>query len=203
MGEDEDFARSVRQEQVLLWAIAARRELHHWDRDVAAAASLRLHRKPEPRNLTWMAEIDRHFALVALANLVRALRCADVDVVMDDEDLPERLTDLRNVNEHWDDYMPNFSAGRKIRGPQPSGKRFAEKYPGASPYQAWSLDTDQGAMLGPATPVALVLAFVERVEAAVLAQRPDLAEVRPEPEENPWLGEDAGDWLPRYWPRET
>lgn len=203
MGEDEDFVRSVRQEQVLLWAIAARRELHHWDRDVAAAASLRLYGKPEPRILTWTAEIDRHFALVALANLVRALRYADVDVAMENKDLPERLTDLRNVNEHWDDYMPTFSAGRKIRGPQTSGGQFAEKYPGASPYQAWSLDTDQGAMLGPDTPVPLVLTFLGQVETAVLAQRPDLVAVIPEPEESPWLGEDAGDWLPRYWPRET
>jgi hypothetical protein len=73
---DEYFDDVMVDRQRLLWTMATRRQLERWEPIVAAAVRDRwIGRHPSEADV-WLAEIERHLALVAARNLVRALEPA-------------------------------------------------------------------------------------------------------------------------------
>jgi hypothetical protein len=184
--------------QLLFWTIATRRLLEQWEASVAEIISLELQSKPEPGQLIWRNQADRHFLFLAARNLLRAADLAAESLI--ETALAETLKDVRDLLEHWDENMPIFNGNVKGAPPRLSGKRFAERNPAATPYWSSTWTSKEGPLLFPSGPPAVQLHnALDEVETVVIRRRPELSEYIPERTDQPWLGDDWGDarWFPK------
>jgi hypothetical protein len=192
------FERLMLDRQILFWAITTRRQLERWEACVAEIISLHLQSNKPPGQLTWRSQAEHHFVFLAARNLVRAAELAVESSI--ETPLAETLKDVRDLLEHWDENMPVFNSRPKGIPPRPSGKRFAERNPTATPYWSSAWDSKKGPLLFPSGPPAADLHnAVDRVETSVTGRRPELIKFIPERIDQPWLGDDWGEnrWFPK------
>jgi hypothetical protein len=181
--------------QRLLWSVATRRQLERWEPLVAAYLRASLAGQPPDAGLVWSAEIEHHFGLVAAHHLLGALDESPPSCVPVDTLLRAELTEGRHLHEHWVDNMPVFNVvPRPAQPPRQSGRSFAARNPGRSPYWWLGFDSKKGAMLTPQAPVQDLHRLLDAVE--VLASDPALTEYLPPRAPSPWLYEN-GEWWPK------
>jgi hypothetical protein len=191
------FSGSAIHRQVLLWVIAARRQLDRWEILVADIVSSPP-AKPDGKTV-WAAETERHLALVALHHVTTAARLADLDQSIDPT-LDDDLKSLRDLNEHWDENQPIFNVHPRPAEPsRKSGRRFTENHPDDSPYGAFAWASDRGPLLMPSLPAAQVHDLLDSLTAEIVKIQPLLSEYVPDRPVSPWMGETAG--RDRWWPR--
>ena len=184
----------------LRWAIATRRQLERWEPYVAAA----LRDDGLEDADIWLAETEHHFALVAAAHLIQAVeKLAPTRGIAIDPTIRQELIEGRDLHEHWYENVPVFNVVRFHRGkrlpsepPRPSGRDFAARNPGVSPYSWLRFRNKTGPMLLPHVSAPALHEFVDAVEADVLARDESLARFVPERAPSPWVVED-GEWWPR------
>jgi hypothetical protein len=183
--------------QRLVWAVATRRQLERWERIVARIV-LGGFAGDKPEGLdVWSAEIERHFALVAGRNLLRALELDPPSTVAVEPTLRDELREGRDLQEHWPDNMPIFNAWpRPAAPPRPSGKSFAACNPERTPYGQFDWTNKTGARLLPNVSSPALHQLLDEVEAEVLADDAALAEYVPPRAPSPWLHEN-GEWWPK------
>jgi hypothetical protein len=148
-----------------------------------------------PGELVWRSEAERHLTLVAAAHLARSLDLPKADVAS--PELLSILRDMRNVQEHWDEYLPGFlSSPRGIL--KRSGKRFAEHFPDSVPWSSFAWNSKDGPMLlaGKISAAELHEAL-DQIETAVLQAWPSLTEFVPEQVPSPWTDTPGEGWWPK------
>jgi hypothetical protein len=92
-------------------------------------------------------------------HLRKALEASDVTVRFPD-DLAELVRHLRNLHEHWDQHQSSF--GDEALPKSQSGRWFAERYPGKSP---WSRDWSErdGYVIGDALRLSELDAVIDQI----------------------------------------
>jgi hypothetical protein len=191
------FDATMLNRQRLLWAIATRRQLERWEPLVAAILRDSLARRPSDAVLVWSAEIEHHFGLIAAHHLLVALDGAPASGVPVDGLLRAELTDGRHLHEHWVDNMPVFNVvPRPAPPPRQSGRSFADRNPGESPYWWLGFDSKKGAMFTPKASAQELHRLLDAVETDVLASDSMLAEYVPPRVPSPWLHR-GGEWWPK------
>lgn len=184
--------------QLLFWTITTRRQLEQWEASLAEIISLGLQSNQPAGQQIWRNQADHHFLFLAARNLVRAADLAAESLI--ETPLAETLKDVRDLLEHWDENMPIFNGNLKGVPLRPSGKRFAERNPAATPYWPSAWNSKEGPLLFPSGPPAGELHnALDGVETFVIRRRPELIEYIPERTDEPWLGDDWGDarWFPK------
>jgi hypothetical protein len=195
---DDYFDNTMITRQRLLWAIATRRQLERWEPIVATLLRDELAgRRPANGADVWSAEIERHFALVAARNLLRALALPPASSVSIEATLRDELIEGRNLNEHWPDNMPVFNVTpRAEEPPHKTGKRFAERNPDRGPYGQSNWNNKKGALLLPNVSAPALHQLLDAVEADVLPKNAALSEYMPPRAPSPWIHEN-GEWWPK------
>ena len=196
----EYFNEHAIDRELLLWAVATRRQLDRWEACVAEIVRLG---QALPGELVWRSSAERHLVFVSARHLVRATALSNDPPL--DAPLSDGITDVRNLLEHWDENAPIFNKWPQVipegdaKRRFPSRKRFAEQHPEVTPFSSFAWDSTSGPKLLPTIPAHMLHAALDVVEAAVLQRRPELAEFVSERDPSPWLGEDAGN--DRWWPK--
>lgn len=194
---DDYFSGQTVNRQLLIWAIASRRQLERWEPLIAASVRSQLNGPPFGNALIWEAQIEHHFLMIASRNLIHAIDLTDGAIAIDPT-IRAELIEGRDLNEHWSENLPVF-LGRRGEPRYPSGKRFAERNPKRSPYWWLGWSNADGPRVLPNVPAHAIHKLVDRVEEVVLAQDPRFKRFVPERQPSPWLGQDAG--RDRWWPR--
>jgi hypothetical protein len=194
---DEYFDDTMRDRQRLLWGVATRRQLERWEPLVAAFWRTSLAGRHADGALVWAAEIEHHFALIAAHHLLDALELPPASDVPIDPILRDELAQRRDLLEHWEDNLPVFMVTpRPGQPPRRSGRGFAARNPGLSPYWWLRFDNKRGALLMPKAPAPTLHSLLDAVEAEVLAGDPGLADYVPPRAPSPWIHEN-GEWWPK------
>jgi hypothetical protein len=182
----------------LFWAIATRVQLGRWEPLVAAHVREASYKIPFPATCYWQAQREWHFCLIAARNLIRALDRLDPPLTMD-QVMRQEISEVRDLNEHWEDNAPVFNVRPRTKQPgRRSGQAFAVRNPGRGPYYPLAWDSQVGAKLAPNVPAAAVHELLDRVEARVLKEYPDLAGFVPPPSPSPWVEHpERHGWEPR------
>lgn len=198
MGDDYFNERTVNR-QLLMWAIACRRQLDRWEPFVAAFVRSQLNGPPFGDALIWEAQIEHHFLLIAARNLIRAIDMTDGAIPIEPT-IRAELIEGRDLIEHWSENLPVFLVRPRSREPRyPSGKSFAERNPEATPYWWLGWSSADGPQVLPNVSAHALHELVDRVEEAVLARDPGFRRFMSVRQASPWLGEEAG--RDRWWPR--
>jgi hypothetical protein len=185
--------------ELLIWSIATRRELDRWEAHVAEITLLGFAKEKLSGRLNWETSTERHFTFVAARNMVRALNLVAPDLV--DQHVKDTLRAVRNVLEHWDDYMPIFNVTPRASIPRKgfsAGTWFSEHHEG-SPFSAWAWNSSTGPKLLQKFPASDLRAALDAVDRWVLEQDPVFAEYIPPVVPSPWFGPEAG--RDQWWPK--
>ena len=188
----------------MLWASAVRCQLERWDSFVSryAMASLQPNLNPAPESPIvvateeiWQGQIDRHFLLIAAANMLKAISLLDPPPAVDPLVAAE-LREARDLNEHWSENMPVFNTWPRSRSPKyPSGRDFAKRNPRSGPYCWWAWNSQSGPLVTPNVSAmqlhSLVNAIVEQPGMGVSGHVREASPVR-------WIQptSDGGAWWP-------
>jgi hypothetical protein len=183
--------------QRLLWTVATRVQLERWEPLVAASLlDSFAGRQPDDGDV-WSAAIEHHFALVAAHHLLQALKLPPAAGVPVDEILRAELIEGRHLHEHWEENLPVFNVNPPPKQPKRrSGKAFAARNPGRSPYWWLGWSNQTGARLLPNVTAPALHRLLDDVEAEVLASDPALSRFVPPRAPSPWLYE-GGEWWPK------
>jgi hypothetical protein len=183
--------------QRLLWTIATRRQLERWE-PVKAAIVLDFLRGRQPDGPDiWSAEIEKHLALVAAVNLLRALDLSPPTAVSIEPILRAELKEGRDLVEHWPDNMPVFNVSPRVQQPpRSSGKSFAARNPRRRPYGQIDYRPETGVWLLPNVSAQALHRLLDDVEAEVLSKNDSLRRFIPPRAPSPWLREGSR-WLPK------
>lgn len=187
--------------EVLLWTIGTRCQLSRWEVAIAEYVRYGLYEQglTPPGGLVWRMSIEKHLALVAANNLRRAVEMAGGRYPSMPAQLNEDVKNLRDVHEHWDEYLQPFEHLPPVGKFGPAGKKFVGKYPDQRPFTLTGWDSATGPRLGPGVTLEVLTNYLDEVQAAVLATNPSLARFVPPIAESPWVGPDyAND---RWWPK--
>jgi hypothetical protein len=198
----QDFDALGVNRQLLIWAIATRRQLGRWEALVAANLRADLKGGQVPDALIWEAATEHHFLLIAAHHLVRTIDKLSEGEFRLDRIVHDELKEGRDLHEHWIENVPVFNVTPRPREPSHrSGKRFAARNPDRSPYSWLTWDGHAGPKILPNVPAEAVHSLVDQVEAAVIGRAPELRGFVPPRQPSPWLGEDYG--RDRWWPRQN
>jgi hypothetical protein len=201
MPDDYFDERGVSRE-LLIWAIASRRQLERWEPLVASNLRASFDKTPFPGALVWEAATEHHFLLIAARNLIRAVDLAKDVMSLEiaiDPTIRAELIEGRDLHEHWRENLPVFMVTPRREEPKyRSGKDFAERNPDRGPYWWFGWNNKDGPMIQPNVPAHAVHEFVDRVEKVVLAQDDTLRRFLPPRQESPWFGVEGPD---RWWPK--
>lgn len=184
---------------VVWWVVAARGALDRWEplvaahvRDVLAGV------KGGPRPDTWAAQREHHYALLSTRHVLRAVALLDPPLLVDAE-LVEEIISGRDLLEHWDENQPIFNVTPRPKEPaRRSGKGFAERNPGRSPYWGTGWSSKQGPLLLPRVPASAVHTLLDSALEQGLAEAPDLGPYVLERPPSAWLEQPE---INGYWPR--
>lgn len=197
VGGDDD----MQNRQLLLWLVAARQQLRRWEATLADVLRDELHNRRAPGHSIWQSEVDKHLALVALNNVLRAIDNADGRYTSMDEEIARDIRNQRDLHEHWNEQMPAFyyvpsSPEVLHRG----GVTFAQRHPGRRPFGGLSWNSRAGPELGPGILASAVHSYLDLVQSEVLRSAPSLEAYVQPPLPSPWLGEEYSE--DRWWPRD-
>jgi hypothetical protein len=126
-------AREVALEHLSVWATATRLHLFRFKRSFTVELKLFSNRGPIGKFASQRVRIDEHMLLASAANLEKALRRFGHELpgVSVPKQFLELLRLMRNVYEHWEDYMPHVVASFPDAG---SGKKLKELAPSVQPW---------------------------------------------------------------------
>lgn len=187
----------AQRRQVLLWAVAARRQLDRWEPLVAEHLRAKIWHDKMPADRIWEGEAEHHFAIVAFDHLLEALKLWQVHVPIP-EIVQQETAEVRDLITHWRDNMPVFRSRPRPRQPKyPTGRSFAARNGDRGPYCWWAWEGRRGAMLTPNVAAADARDAIRVVERAVLAADPDLARFVPPEAPSPWERDEEGLWWPK------
>jgi hypothetical protein len=193
------YDESMVNRQLLLWAIATRRQLERWEPLLAARLTTENNGPSFRDELIWQAEIERHLLLIAARNLIHAIDMAGGEIAIE-QTIRYELIEGRDLNEHWRENLPIFRVTPRREEPRfPSGKRFAKRNPERSPYSWLEWNSKDGPKVLPNVPARAIHELIDRVEATVIESDSELKRFIPIRQPSPWLGEEAGG--DRWWPR--
>lgn len=195
---DDDL---MQDRQVLLWAVGARRQIRRWEIIVAeiVRAGFTNHNNA-PSALHWLVEIERHFALLAVNHLRLAVKSADGRYTKMRSGMAANIENHRDLHEHWDEQRSAFY-NRENPGPlRQSGKTFAARHPGRSPYSPYNWSSATGPELGAGIGLADVEDYLGVIQREVLTLRPELGRFLVPLEPSPWVGPDTSPDEP-WWPK--
>src|SRR5207247_3430687 len=103
MSDDYFDERAVCRE-LLIWAIATRRQLERWEPLVAAWVRSQYDGPQFPELDIWKTATEHHFLLIAARNLIRAVELAK-GVALEipiGPTIRDELIEGRDLHEHWD-----------------------------------------------------------------------------------------------------
>jgi hypothetical protein len=183
--------------QVLLWAMAARRQLDRWEPLVARKVWGHYpEATPAPPSLHWEGESEHCFAIVAMDHMLEAVNLWGAPVPLSDV-LRLEIPEVRDLLLHWKDNMPVFRQRPRPHEPARStGKRFAARNPNIHPYDPLAWSSRMGARLTWNVSGSDARAAIAAVQGAVLGEAPDLALYLVEEAPSPWHIDEHGN----YWP---
>jgi len=188
------FDPPVSAHAVLLWAVATRAQLGRWESLSADRLAQEVYKIPFPEAGYWQGHYEWHFCLIAARNLLGALDLLDPPLAVD-QVLRDEITETRGLNEHWKENMPVFNVRSRPGKLHKTGQSFAARNPAAGPYCWWAWNGKDGPLLTPHVPATAVHELIDRAEARVLGDHPDLEGFVPPRGPSPWL-HDRGEWWP-------
>lgn len=193
---DDYFSHVSLNRQLLVWAVAARRQLERWEPLVAANVRAGWGGGPGlPSADIWQAQIEHHFTVVAARNLLHAIDLANTYGITVTPELRQEVIEGRDLLEHWKENMAIFNTTPRPAEPKyTSGKRFAARHPRHSPYSWLSWTNKRGAILLPDVTARDLHELIDRVEAIVLGKDPELARFVPPRSESPWIESEGECW---------
>ena len=182
-----------------MWAAATQTQIERWEPQFArrVASGAWKEAPPIPKSSIWQELADRHFVLIAAAQLVSAMKFARFPIQAP-EPMATEITAGRDLVEHWQDNMPIFNVHPRTETPKhTSGREFAALNPSKGPYGFWWNST-VGPMLLPNVPASDLRALIDRVKARVSADHPTMAEFFRDWAQSPWFGGDdpSSRWFP-------
>ena len=179
---------------VLMWAVATRVQLGHWESLSAARLAQEVYKIPSPTADYWHGEYKRRFCLVAARNLFRALDLLDPPLPVD-KVLRDEIHETRDLNEHWEENMPVFNIHPMPKPPgRQSGRAFAARNGTRGPYCWWAWNGNDGPLLTPNVPATALHELIDRVEARLLSEYPDLEDFVPPRSPSGWFNHHDGWW---------
>jgi hypothetical protein len=143
MKSDYFSERSVAR-AVMSWAEAVELQLDRWEALVAQFVLTKLAKEDLPAPVIWQTQFERHFCLIANANLVKALRLMGNPLRVEKE-MANELVESRDLQEHWPENMPISCSyrGRPSRNSHPArGSLSATR--SAAPMNGWSGEAARG-----------------------------------------------------------
>ncbi len=183
--------------QRLLWTVATRRQLERWQPIVARVVRGGFEGRSPTGADVWSAAIEHHFALVAARNLFQALDLHPPMCVSVNPTLRSEVIEGRDLHEHWRENVPVFNVTPRVAQPRHrTGKEFAARNPGRSPYWWLGWDLKTGARLLPHVSAPALEEFLDEVEAEILTKDVALGDYVPPRASSPWLHE-KGEWWPK------
>ncbi|HEX5760449.1 MAG TPA: hypothetical protein VF121_14775 [Thermoanaerobaculia bacterium] len=122
--------REVALEHLWLWLNATLTHLFRFRRSLRREFRLASTSGPTQRLVSQRVRIDEHMLLAAAANLQKAtaLFANDLPGLSLPPELADLLKNLRNVYEHWEDYMPHVAT---VALPKGSGPKLKAAHPEA------------------------------------------------------------------------
>jgi len=195
---DDYFDERTVNRQLLIWAVASRRQLERWEPLVAASLRAQYGGPPFLDASIWEAETEHHFLLIAGRNLIQAIDMTpDISI---EQTIRSELIEGRDLHEHWRDNLPVFLVTPRQKQPKyQSGKDFATRNPTRGPYWWLGWNNHDGPMILPNVPAHAVHELVDRVEATIVAKDPGFRRFIPPRQPSPWMGEVYG--KDRWWPK--
>lgn len=186
--------------QVLLWAVAARRQLDRWEPLVARYIWSRYDRgTPMPSHQIWEGETEHHFTIVAFDHMLEALKLWSTPVAIPSI-VKQEVAEVRDLVTHWQDNMPVFNTRlRKQEPPRRTGRTYAARNPDRTPYSWFSWSARRGPMLTTNVCAPDARKAIHAACDAVLSEDPGLSRFVPPEVPSPWLIDDHGNW----WPSQT
>ena len=186
--------------QLLIWALASRRQLERWEPLVAANLRSQDAGPAFASAYVWEAATEHHFLLIAAHHLVRTIDLAQAGIAID-RTIHDELIEGRDLHEHWRENMPVFMVKPRQREPgRKSGKAFAKRNPDRGPYWWLGWNNHDGPMVLPNVPAQAVHELIDRVETTVLARDSGFRRFIPARQPSPWMGEKYG--KDRWWPKQ-
>jgi hypothetical protein len=136
--------------------------------------------------------------ILAARNLIGSLDLLDNPPALD-ATMRAEIIEVRGVNEHWKENMPVFNVEpRPAEPPHRTGKSFAARNPGRSPFGlALNWTSKAGALVTPNVSANDLHDFVDRVQEPILSAHPELADYVPARLPSPWLRDPKWGWFPR------
>jgi hypothetical protein len=132
--------REVAIEHISLWSTATQLHLLRFRRSLRREFQLIARSGPTRAYASQRVRVDEHMLLAAAANLDKAIRL--FSDTLPELQLPKALSELlhhlRNVYEHWEDYMPHVAKTPATKG---SGRKLKELHPNA---HLWSIEIEPG-----------------------------------------------------------
>jgi hypothetical protein len=186
----------VHDRQVLLWVVGTRRQLRRWELVLARCVrAWDASAQPDPSDI-WLGQVERHLALIATNNLLRAIEDARGRFKGFPPQLERDVRNLRDLQEHWDEQWPSFYDPRNPERLHRGGAEFVGRHPGAgSPFNFLRLDGVAGPELGPGTArVADMFLELDRLQRDVLKLAPWMSQFVTPVDPSPWL---PSTWEPR------
>lgn len=182
------------------WSVATRIALNEWEPLVAVfIRDLFAGRPPAGGHLAWTTQREHHYALLSARHVLRAAALLDPPMSVD-PDLAADIAAGRDLLEHWDQNQPIFNVTPRRAEPKyKSGKGFAERNPGTSPYWGRGWDARRGPLLLPNLPASAVHGLVDEAVTTALTLAPSLAPYVPERAPSPWIDDPD---VHGYWPRQ-
>jgi len=200
MTTDDVAARLGADRNVLLWSVASRTQLDTWEALVAANIANSFGSTLEtPPSALWQAKIAHHFTLVAAAHLLTAARTLAPELKGVPHEQRLEIEEGRDLMEHWPENEPVFNTHPRTKEPPRStGRRFAERNPGRTPYVWLHWTNTDGAMLMPHVPASALHGIIDRAQRRVLDSDVTMKQyVTPRPP-SPWVDEpQSNGWWPR------
>ena len=149
-----------------------------------------------PDELIWQGETEHHFAVVAFDHMLEALKLSP-DQVPIPTLVEEEVAEVRDLVTHWRDNMPVFNTHPQSQAPpRKTGRSYATRNPGKTPYSWFSWTSRRGAMLTTNVSATDARAAIRTVQDAVLAEDAYLARFVPSEVESPWFVDEQGSWWP-------
>lgn len=176
----------LEEQDILRWLHSTRRQLRRWEYVFVEEVAAVVQNGNPGWTINWAIETERHLTLISANHLHRALKAAEGRFGGLPENWGEEIPVLRSMHEHGDEQREALPKWAEVPLTK-SAKKYAERYPGHSPYGAvgWS----DGPELGPGIGSNAFNRFLDDLEARVIEAAPRWAETRqvglPPP---PWAG---------------
>lgn len=182
--------------QVMFWSVATLDRFDAWDK----ALHHRTANAQSDPAAYWTQAREHHLVMVCARNTLRAVglireSSALAPIVAATKPVEAAVAAIRDVLEHWDDHLPEFSVNPRGAGFEKSGKKLVALNDTAAPFSGGGFTNKDGSYLvrGVLTGTQLVDWLNDLIGIATTLH-PGLKVFVPVPRPTRWFSDQFGQW---------